>query len=584
TTAWSTTTLPGEETTVWSETTAWSTTTLPGEETTIWSETTAWITTTLPGEVTTLPPSTTTISGTTVTIPGSITTLPGSTITLPASTVQLPGSTVIYTSTVSGPSSIETVVVTQVISTTIVNEIPGPATTLTLTSTAVQTLPPVTVTATATVTTATISVCPSLTINPTYTPPGPLPTDYTWGCPPGYLCRPKHLDVVGGCNIEAGLPAETYYCSPDECIEAPPLYDENQYWGEPVISEEVGTYNVSKYYFNCNPERFGLNYSIFRFPEKDHGVEYFKRSFLDVGIGKMFSKLLPRQELLQDVLFSDVCYDECNGAALEAERRGKTPSLCEATSAFMDKLDQCRRCNERFPVDDDEEDPQVIPPDLNQWLGYCDGLGNEQTSTREPITTQTSSESTSSTRTSAVDPTSTGGDEDDHSTSATDSTTVTGTSSPSSTSSGDDATSTDSTSSSSVDDEESSSTVTGSQTESDSDATSTSSSTSTSGAGGSGSEDDDDNNDDGSSDSGSQTYSGTPGPSGSPTSDGGGSGGGSGGSSAPTPGSTPGSPTSVSPTGSSSPSPSPPVFTGAAARFGVPVHLGLIPVVLGLAL
>ncbi|KAL4757751.1 uncharacterized protein BDW70DRAFT_163233, partial [Aspergillus foveolatus] len=542
------------ETTVWTETTAWSTTTLPGEETTIWA------TTTLPGEVTTLPPVTTTISGTTVTIPGSVTTLPGSTITLPASTVQLPGSTVIYTSTVSGPTSIETVVVTQVISTTIVNETPGPATTLTITSTAVQTLPPVTVTATATETTATtatetetetvsVSVCPSLTINPTYTPATPLPTDYTWGCPPGYLCRPKRQDVVGGCNFEAGLPAETYYCSPEECIKAPPLYDEDQYWGEPVVSDEVGTYNVSKYYFNLNPEPFGLNYSIFRFPEKDYGVDYFKRSFLGVGLGRMLSKLLPRQELLQDVIrFSDVCFDDCNGAALEAERRGKTPSLCEATSAFMDKLDQCSRCNERYPAEDDE-DPQIIPPDLNQWLGYCDGLGNDedQTSTREPITT--SSENASSTRTSAVDPTSTGGDGDEVSTSATDSTTVTGTSSP-----GDDEST---------------------QTESGSDATSTStSSTTTSGAGESGSESDDNESSD----------SGTSGPSPSPTSGNGSSDDGSGASSAPTPGSTPGTLTDVSPTGTSSPSPSPPVFTGAAARFGLPVHFGLIPVVLGLVL
>jgi hypothetical protein len=290
----------------------------------------------------------------------------------------------------------------------------------------------------------------------------------------------------------------------------------------------VGTYNVSKYYFNLNPEPFGLNYSIFRFPEKDYGVDYFKRSFLGVGLGKMLNKLLPRQELLQDVIrFSDVCYDECNGAALEAERLGKTPSLCEATSAFMDKLDQCSRCNERYPAED-EEDPQVIPPDLNQWLGYCDGLGNDedQTSTREPITT--SSESTSSTRTSAVDPTSTGGDGDEDSTSATDSTTLTGTSSP-----GDDEST---------------------QTESGSDATNESSG------------------------------SGTSGPSPSPTSGSGGSDDGSGGSSAPTPGSTPGTPTDVSPTGTSSPSPSPPVFTGAAARFGLPVHFGLVPVVLGLVL
>jgi hypothetical protein len=35
-----------------------------------------------------------------------------------------------------------------------------------------------------------------------------LPDDYTWGCAPGYLCKPRHTGDRSECNVEAGLPTE----------------------------------------------------------------------------------------------------------------------------------------------------------------------------------------------------------------------------------------------------------------------------------------------------------------------------------------------------------------------------------------
>ncbi len=135
----------------------------------------------------------------------------------------------------------------------------------------------VTVTATATVTSAAVVVsslfatvteacttslaglvlCPYRDVNPTYTPPGPLPTDYLWGCPPGTLCTPKQIN----CNFERDLPADTYFCDPYDCVVPPPL--------PPLNNAEID-YSCTPYvpapgYPNLNPIPFGLNYSIFEF-------------------------------------------------------------------------------------------------------------------------------------------------------------------------------------------------------------------------------------------------------------------------------------------------------------------------------
>ena len=115
-------------------------------------------------------------------------------------------------------------------------------------------------TATATVSTLpTLSICSKRIRNPTYTAPGPIPTDYTWGCAPGFLCKPPKED---GCEIEAGLPDPGYYCSPDECEPVVPL-NPPQSWGAPVTSNATAKYVLQDDYFNLGPQNFSLGYGIF---------------------------------------------------------------------------------------------------------------------------------------------------------------------------------------------------------------------------------------------------------------------------------------------------------------------------------
>ncbi|KAL2813847.1 hypothetical protein BJX63DRAFT_393422 [Aspergillus granulosus] len=442
---------------------------------------------------------------------------------------------------------IETVLVTEVVTTTVV----GPGMTSTVTRTEVTTIPPATlpgetVTVTGTATTTTLSVCPSLTINPTYTPPTPLPTDYTWGCRPGYLCRPRHLDVVGGCNFEAGLPAVSYICSPDECIESPP-YIEDQYWGEPIVSDEVSTYNLSMYYFNLNPEIFGLNYSIFRFPESDRTRNiHYKKSYSEDA---EWNRLLARQgqDLVTDETIPGVCYDECNAAGLEAQLVGKTKSLCNGPSPFMDMLADCRSCCDRWGEDDNLTFDEGLMPDFQQFLGFCQDQ-DDGGSTAEPITTRRTKTAAISTRVSTTEnsatrPTADDGEDDNEPTES--STTITATSTLHSTAT--------STSSPAPNDDDSTTTaaLTGTETE-----TETASS-----------------NDEAEISTGSGTSSPTSSSGGNDTTE-------------PT-GTSTASLGTDSESGSDDPPsamPSPPQFTGAATSLPAPFHYGIILVLLGFIL
>lgn len=236
-----------------------------------------------------------------------------------------------------------------------------------------------------------MSICPSMTINPTYTPAAPLPRDYTWGCPPGYLCKPKHVGADAGCNFEAGLPADTYVCSPDQCIESPPFIHK-QFWGEPGESDKVApTYNVSKDYFNLNPELFRLDYSIFKYPENPADLDhYYKRSF-----GSRFRGKLQSRQSITDV--PPECFDECNDAALEVQSTGKTEKICRANSVFKRSLGSCTKCSNRERSGGFD---QVVLPNFQQFLNYCEDQSSG-TSSAAGIT-QGSTQSSSQTATTSA--------------------------------------------------------------------------------------------------------------------------------------------------------------------------------------
>jgi hypothetical protein len=103
-------------------------------------------------------------------------------------------------------------------------------------------------------------VCPERVINPTYTT-SRFPDDYTWGCPPHKICKPKQVN----CNFEADYPADSYYCSPDECIDSPPLPPDDNLEG-PWPNYSCGSlYTPISGYFYAQPTSFGYDYGIFAF-------------------------------------------------------------------------------------------------------------------------------------------------------------------------------------------------------------------------------------------------------------------------------------------------------------------------------
>lgn len=165
-----------------------------------------------------------------------------------------------------------------------------------------------------------LSLCPSRIVNPTFTPSFPLPTDYTWGCPPGSLCQPDKHTKNGICDFEVGPPADTYFCPPIQCIPSPPRLAP-QYPEESSGRSAVGYVQVSPGYFNLNPMQFGLTWGIFVFP---------KDAFF---INRAFSIYLP-----------GICYNVCNDAMLSAEGTGKIPTLCKTGSEFSTLVRTCQEC------------------------------------------------------------------------------------------------------------------------------------------------------------------------------------------------------------------------------------------------
>jgi hypothetical protein len=216
-----------------------------------------------------------------------------------------------------------------------------------------------------TVTVSGITLCPTRTVNPTYAPPTPLPTNYLWGCPPGKLCQPQQELSNGRCNFEVGPPRRGYVCSPDQCKPTPPLLPP-QNWGPPVYGKQIDKFVVSPGYFNFDPRKFGLEWDIFAFQEAPR-----------------YPTLRARQALIAP----PVCFEDCNNALLEAEASGLTPSLCFADSAFRIHLGRCQTCIDANSDNAPEIWANVILPDFQQFLGYCDTLPQESTT---PPATQVS--------------------------------------------------------------------------------------------------------------------------------------------------------------------------------------------------
>lgn len=246
-------------------------------------------------------------------------------------------------------------------------------------------------------TTGSLSVCPTLIANPTYTPASPLPTDYTWGCPPGYLCKPPHTGDRAHCNVEAGLPAASYVWNPSECILSPPLVLEQG-------SDAVGNhYNVSDEHYNLDPEDFGLSYSIFEDSEKSTAAIR-KRDMITLdGSGISLWNIFASRRIKRDTSdIPGVCYNDCNDAALEPQEIGKIPELCESDSAFMVELGNCKTCISTYASSPSTVWSQKLLPSFAQFLDYCSGLTTISTSGSAETTTLSTPTSAGATETSVL--------------------------------------------------------------------------------------------------------------------------------------------------------------------------------------
>ena len=242
-----------------------------------------------------------------------------------------------------------------------------------------------------------LSICPTLIANPTYTPSSPLPTDYTWGCPPGYLCKPPHTGDRAHCNVEAGLPAASYVCSPSDCIVSPPLVSEQG-------SDAVGNhYNVSDEYYNLDPEDFGLSYSILKDSEEPT-TAIRKRNMITLdGSGISLWNIFASRRVKRDTSdIPGVCYNDCNDAALEPQEIGKIPELCESDSAFMVELGNCKTCISTYASSPSTAWSQKLLPSFAQFLDYCSDLTTNSTSVTAETTTISTTTSTGATETSVL--------------------------------------------------------------------------------------------------------------------------------------------------------------------------------------
>lgn len=247
-------------------------------------------------------------------------------------------------------------------------------------------------------------VCESRTINPTFTPSKPVPTDWTWGCPAGRICQPRQI----GCTFERDLPADTYFCSPEECIDASHV-PELRHPDGPYNNYTCGLlYKPVEGYFNLNPELFGVDYNIFdqfgqtaepcatslssttsaRHASHATGevhhygaaiMEFFNPShvFPTATINKRSASpkitapaVLGKREDGETIV-PVICYDICNQCGYAAQETGKIyDQLCPTQSNFPRYLGSCRTCIEK----NKDDEPVGVPPLLNsltQWINFC---------------------------------------------------------------------------------------------------------------------------------------------------------------------------------------------------------------------
>ena len=291
----------------------------------------------------------------------------------------------VSTSTIIPPPATQTSTATTTIVDVSITTIIPPPVTQTSTTTTSETLYPIISTWTTTEK-ATLTICPPRTINPTFTAQYPIPTEFTWGCPPGYLCKPDQIN----CNFEAGLPSEEFYCSPDQCIAAsapgvPQLWDPTIYGNSSPATDPSLRFTVIDHYFNMNPQDFGLTYDIF--------IEEEAFTFTST-IGYAPTAAVAARQAQTSV--PGACYTWCNNCLIEAQSVGKTPALCAPGSDYEKDLANCQQCIKSHSSSTTDSYVKIAPQ-FQQFMAYC-------ASVSAPSTTPTPTATVYSTSTLTVQP------------------------------------------------------------------------------------------------------------------------------------------------------------------------------------
>ncbi|KIX00477.1 uncharacterized protein Z518_10617 [Rhinocladiella mackenziei CBS 650.93] len=187
-----------------------------------------------------------------------------------------------------------------------------------------------------------ITLCPSRIVNLTFTAVQPFPTDWTWGCPPGWLCKPAREN----CNFEVGLPDRNFYCTSMEIRHQPGTLASPS-TPSTLISTWPRVISGSRYQIFVVDEVLTLTSTTIIEPTPTVGARQAQTSI------------------------PGACYPWCNNCLLEAQANGKTSALCVPGSAFEVSLEQCEECITYHKTDDSGTFVQIAPQ-FQQFLDYCD--------------------------------------------------------------------------------------------------------------------------------------------------------------------------------------------------------------------
>ncbi|ELR04141.1 hypothetical protein VC83_02063 [Pseudogymnoascus destructans] len=338
-------------------------------------------------QVITLPPVTytTTIAGaiTTVTEPDVVTTIITTAYLTEINTVR-DTNTVHETNTIHETDTVhqtdtvhetdietKTDVVTRTISAPVITTtLPGVVTSISGTP---ITLPGIVTTITASVSYIGTRVSTCAVPAPTIRNVKPQPDNYTWGCPPGRICAPRH---PFGCDVFADPPSRNYVCDPLDCFDAPKAKLVEWKYGE------TGYYPLTPGYFALSPLAFGLSYDIF---SEDVVVEVVNGvPVATITTGNWASQAtitaaytVPALRRRAPETAPAICFPQCNNIVTAGQAIGKTPALCAAGSAFLNYVSACKQCVVNNGDATQKTLQDYVIPQYQQWIDFCDAHGSE---------------------------------------------------------------------------------------------------------------------------------------------------------------------------------------------------------------